>query len=65
VSEPTLPTVPEGWIFGTPSFNPEGGVVTVSEVSPIYAEVVVTNSISQVLSNWVFYFPIFYNSGNP
>jgi hypothetical protein len=65
ITEPTLPTAPTGWIFGTPSFNPEGGVVTVSEVSPIYAEVVVTNSISQVLSNWVFYFPIFYNSGNP
>jgi hypothetical protein len=36
-----------GWRFGTPSFNPEGGIVTVSEKSPAYAEVVVANTISQ------------------
>jgi hypothetical protein len=65
ITEPTLPTAPTGWTFGTPTFSPETGVVTVVGISPAYAEVVVTNTISQEVDNWIFYFPIFYNSGNP
>ncbi len=47
ITEPTLPTAPEGWTFGTSTFSPETGEVTVSELSPAYAEVVVTNTISR------------------
>jgi hypothetical protein len=47
VSESTLPTAPTGWTFGTPEFNPETGMVTVTEASPAFAEVIVTNSISR------------------
>ncbi len=37
-----------GWTFGTSTFSPETGEVTVSELSsPAYAEVVVTNTISR------------------
>jgi hypothetical protein len=42
-----LPTAPTGWTFGTPVLNFVSGVVTVSEKSPAYVEVVVTNSISR------------------
>ncbi|MBN2844145.1 MAG: hypothetical protein JXM68_13745, partial [Sedimentisphaerales bacterium] len=46
VTEPTLPTAPDGWTFGTPAFNPTDGIVTISET---LAEVTVTNTISRDL----------------
>ena len=50
VSEATLPSAPEGWLFKTPVLNPASGSVTISEASPAYAEVVVTNAIVDVRS---------------
>jgi len=47
VTEATLPTPPIGWSFGLPTFAPETGAVTITEASPAYAEVVVTNTISR------------------
>ena len=47
VTEPTLPTPPTGWSFGLPTFYPETGIVTITEASPAYAEVTVTNTISR------------------
>ncbi len=44
ISEPALPTAPTGWTFGTPTFNPLTGSVTISDT---IVEVIVTNAISQ------------------
>jgi hypothetical protein len=64
VTEPTLPAAPMGWTFGTPAFNPETGSVTISEVSPAFAEVIVTNMITQKQENWIYYYPIFFYNGS-
>jgi hypothetical protein len=55
ITEPTLPTAPTGWTFGTATFSPDTGVVTISEVSPAYAEVTVTNTISRDLGELTIY----------
>lgn len=50
VSEFSLPTAPEGWIFKIPTLNPASGSVTISEASPAFAEVIVTNAIVDLRS---------------
>ena len=45
VSEPSTPTPPPGWSFGTPTTNPSNGTVTI--VTSPTAEVTVTNTISR------------------
>ena len=62
VSEGTLPTPPEGWVFLGPIMEPKTGVVIINEVSPAYAEVTVTNTISQESGNWFIYLPLIYNT---
>ncbi len=55
VTEPVLPTAPAGWIFGTPTFNPINGTVTISGTT---AEVTVTNLISKDI--FIIIFPLFF-----
>ena len=46
VSEPVLPSPPSGYSFGTPTFSPNNGVVTVtSKTTPV--EVTVNNSLTR------------------
>jgi hypothetical protein len=63
VSEGTLPTPPEGWTFLGPIMEPKTGVAIISEVSPGYAEVTVTNTISQGPGSWIIYLPMIINTG--
>lgn len=60
VTEPTLPTAPAGWTFGTPTFNPATGKVTISGTP---AEVTVTNTIS--MSKYQFFLPLIMFRGSP
>ena len=46
VSEPSTPTPPGGWTFGTPVLNPVSGEVTITTKATTYT-VEVTNSISR------------------
>ncbi len=45
VSEPTLPTPPTGYSFGTPSFNPTSGTVTVGLGTTV--EVITNNTLTR------------------
>jgi Domain of unknown function (DUF5979) len=45
ITEPTLPTAPSGWTFGTPVITPTNGVVTIGNNTTV--TVTVTNSITQ------------------
>ena len=46
VSEPSTPTPPDGWTFGTPVLSPASGEVTITTKATTYT-VEVTNSISR------------------
>jgi uncharacterized repeat protein (TIGR01451 family) len=46
VSESSTPTPPSGWSFGTPTYSPATGTVTIATNGSTY-EVTVTNSISR------------------
>ena len=46
VSEPSTPTPPDGWTFGTPVLSPASGEVTIATKATTYT-VEVTNSISR------------------
>ena len=47
VSEPTLPTAPTGWTFGTPSISPTQPVAITAGNQAAAVEVTVTNSITR------------------
>lgn len=49
VTEDTLPTAPNGWRFGIPTFNPGNGQVKIDQDDQVYS-VTVTNSIYPVVA---------------